>query len=65
MLTNLILITISIANILALYAVNPGSKYAIYYYASIILILTGLGLLVGIYIIKTFMGEFIQLGESP
>ncbi|MEM4490312.1 MAG: type II secretion system F family protein [Desulfurococcaceae archaeon] len=65
LLTNLILITISIANILALYAVNPGSKYAIYYYASIILILTGLGLLVGTYIIKTFMGEFIQLGESP
>ncbi|MEM0506701.1 MAG: type II secretion system F family protein [Thermosphaera sp.] len=41
LLTNLMLLMITIANTLAVYSVNPGSRYAIYYYLCVMLLITG------------------------
>ncbi|MEM4654503.1 MAG: hypothetical protein QXL34_03315 [Thermosphaera sp.] len=41
LLTNLVLLMITIANTLAVYSVNPGSRYAIYYYLCVMLLITG------------------------
>ena len=65
LLVNTILVTVSVANILALYSVNPGSKYAIYYYMSLILVLTGIGLYIGDYVTGTLMSTLLQLGGTP
>lgn len=64
-LVNTILLVVSIADILALCSVNPGSRYAIYYYMSTILILTGIGLYVGNYVIGVLMSNLVQIGGVP
>ncbi|QOR95038.1 type II secretion system F family protein [Thermosphaera chiliense] len=50
--TNLIMLMITIADTLAVYSVNPGSKYAIYYYLCIMLIITGAAMYAGSIIIN-------------
>lgn len=65
MVSNLILLTISMANVLALYSVNPGSRYSIYYYLFVIMVLTGLGLYIGSYTINLIMGSILQIGILP
>ena len=64
-LVNTILLVVSIADILALCSVNPGSRYAVYYYMSTILILTGIGLYVGNYVIGVLMSNLVQIGGVP
>jgi len=49
---NLILLTITIADTLAVYSVNPGSRYAIYYYLCIMLIITGAAVYTGSIVIN-------------
>jgi flagellar protein FlaJ len=50
--TNLILLMITIADTLAVYSVNPGSRYAIYYYLCIMLIITGAAVYTGSIVIN-------------
>lgn len=47
LLVNISSIILALSNTLALLSVNPGSKHAIYYYLSIMLLMTGVGVYVG------------------
>lgn len=58
--TNISSIVMMISNIIALYAVNPGSKYGIFYYLSILLIITGLGIYIGSYIMTGLINTILQ-----
>lgn len=47
LMVNITSIILSISNTMALCSVNPGSKYAVHHYLSIILIITGIGIFIG------------------
>jgi len=48
------------ANTIALYAVAPGSRYGIFYYISIILIVTGMAVYVSSHILTGLIGSLLQ-----
>ena len=53
--TNIALLVMTIANALAFYSTNPGSRYAMFYYLSILLISTGAAVYAGSFIINELM----------
>lgn len=59
LITNISLIVMTIANTLALYSVNPGSRYAIFYYLSIMLIITGLAIYIGYFAMQGLIGRLL------
>lgn len=58
-LVNVSALILALSNTIALISVNPGSKYAIYYYLSIMLVLTGGGLYLGYITINQLLGVFL------
>uniref|UniRef100_A0A7C2G255 Flagellar protein J n=1 Tax=Thermosphaera aggregans TaxID=54254 RepID=A0A7C2G255_9CREN len=57
--TNLIMLMITIADTLAVYSVNPGSRYAIYYYLCVMLIITGAAMYVGSIVINELVSGIL------
>ena len=62
LLTNITLVIITFANTITLTAVDPGSKYAVFYYLGVMLLLTGLGMYVSSYLTNYLIGSI--LGSS-
>ncbi len=64
LLTNIMLVIITFANTVTLTAVSPGSRYSIYYYLGVMLLLTGLGMYVSTYVtnyfVKTILGPTLS-----
>jgi len=58
--TNIALLVMTMANTLAFYSTNPGSKYAIFYYLSILLISTGAAIYAGSFVINELMKTLLQ-----
>lgn len=58
--TNAVLILMTIANALAFYSTNPGSRYAIFYYLSILLISTGMAVYAGSFVINELIKALLQ-----
>ena len=58
--TNAVLILMTIANTLAFYSTNPGSRYAIFYYLSILLISTGMAVYAGSFVINELIKALLQ-----
>ncbi len=58
--TNVVLLMLVIANTLAFYSTNPGSRYAVFYYLSILLIGTGAAVYAGSFVINELMKALLQ-----
>ncbi len=59
LLTNIMLVIITFANTITLTAVNPGSRYAVFYYLGVMLLLTGLGMYVSTYVTNYFINTIL------
>ncbi|MET1160488.1 MAG: type II secretion system F family protein [Thermoprotei archaeon] len=62
LLTNILLIVVVFANALTLYTTSVGSRYSLYYFLAILLILTGAGMYVSTYMINYFINTLLAPG---
>jgi len=58
--TNIALLVMTIANTITLCSANPGSKYAIFYYLSVLLMGTGAAVYAGSFVIDELMRMLLQ-----
>jgi len=60
LITSIALLTMTLANALAFCSTNPGSRYAVFYYLSILLMSTGAAIYAGSFIINELMRVLLQ-----
>ncbi|MEM4824802.1 MAG: type II secretion system F family protein [Desulfurococcaceae archaeon] len=57
---NISALALALSNTMALISVNPGSRYAVYYYLSVMLMMTGMGIYLGSFVIKSLLESFLM-----